>query len=56
VGLTVDKKLDVDVYLFPTYDVRLHEPPEVVGDLVETLAGIDQFIDGRVLPTVRALL
>lgn len=56
VTLAVNEKRDVDVYLLPTYDVRLNEPPELVGDLVETLTRIDQFIDGRVPPVIRSLL
>jgi hypothetical protein len=49
-------KADMDVYLLPTYDVALHEPGELIGNLIETLAGINQFIDGRVLPAVATLL
>ncbi|MEA2377269.1 MAG: hypothetical protein QOD13_1176 [Thermoleophilaceae bacterium] len=55
VRLTVREKRDVDVYLLPVYDIRLHESP-VFGEVVETLAGIDQFIDRGVLPVVRSLL
>jgi len=45
-------KADMDVYLLPTYDVA----GELIGNLIETLAGINQFIDGRVLPAVATLL
>jgi hypothetical protein len=47
---------DVGMYLLPTYDVRLDEPPHLIGDLVDTLASINQFIDRRVMPVVRRLL
>jgi hypothetical protein len=47
---------NVDMYLLTTYQVAFDEPPELIGDLVETLTGINQFIDSRVLPTVKALL
>jgi hypothetical protein len=50
------KKRDVDMYLLPTYDVRLDEPPQLVGSVIDTLAGINQFIDARILPTIRRLL
>jgi len=56
VTLAVNEKQHVDVYLLPTYDVRLNEPPELMGGLIETLTCIDQFIDGRVLPAIRGLL
>jgi len=56
VTLSTRDKLDVDMYLLPTYDIRLNEPPQLVGNLIDTLAGINEFIDTRVLPTVRALL
>ena len=46
----------VDMYLLTTQQVALHEPPELIGDLIETLRGINQFIDGHVLPTVKSLL
>jgi hypothetical protein len=54
--LTVQEKLDVDVYLLPAYHVRLDEPPKLFGDLIDTLAGINDFIDRWVLPTIRGLL
>jgi hypothetical protein len=47
---------NMDMYLLTTYQVALHEPPELIGDLVETLTGINEFIDARVLPTIKALL
>lgn len=56
VSLVVRKKLDVDVYLLPVYDVALNEPPELLGDLIPTLGKINDFIDRRVLPAVMALL
>jgi hypothetical protein len=49
-------KAHMDIYLLPAYDLSLHEPPELIGDLIETLRDINQFIDNRVLPTVKALL
>ena len=54
VSLATDK--NVDMYLLTTYDVALHEPPELIGTLLETLSGIHEFIDSRVLPTVETLL
>jgi hypothetical protein len=45
-----------DMFLLPTYDVGLHEPPELIGNLIETLTGINQFIDRRVVPAVMSLL
>jgi hypothetical protein len=56
VTLTTHDALDVDVYFLPTYNVRLREPPEAIGNLIETLTRINQCIDRWVLPTVRALL
>jgi hypothetical protein len=56
VTLAVNEKFNMDVYLRPAYDVRLDEPPELIGDLIETLAGVNEFIDRCVLPTVRTLL
>jgi hypothetical protein len=56
VTLTVRYERDMDLYLLPTYDIRLHEPPELFGGLVDTLAGINAYVDGRVLPTVTRLL
>jgi hypothetical protein len=47
---------DVDVYLLATEEVAFHQPPELIGEVIETLAGIQQFIDSRVLPVVRSLL
>jgi hypothetical protein len=54
--LTVDDQFDADVLLASTYDVRLHEPPWLVGNLIETLTEINRFIEVRVLPTVSTLL
>lgn len=50
------EKANMDVYLLASYEVTLNEPPEVIGELVEVVTGIEQFIDSRVLPTVRTLL
>jgi hypothetical protein len=47
---------DMDVYLVTTYQVALDEPPDVFGEVVELLTGINQFIDTRVLPAIRSLL
>jgi len=55
-SLAVREKLDRDVYLLSAYDVALNEPPELVGDLIETLADINGFIDRRVLPAIEELL
>jgi hypothetical protein len=46
----------VDVYLLPTYEVRLNEPPQLFDDLPETVTAIEEFIDRGILPTVKALL
>jgi hypothetical protein len=46
---------NVDVYLLATYQVALDEFP-VISNLVPALEEINQFIDTRVLPTVKALL
>jgi hypothetical protein len=54
--VSLARHADVDMYLLPTYDVALHEAPELIGNLIETLAGINEFIDSRVLPAVAALL
>jgi hypothetical protein len=54
--LAVKEKLDVDVYLLPAYHVRLYEPPELVGDLIDTLASTNEYIDRWVLPAVKTLL
>lgn len=56
VSLAVREELDTDVFILPTYDLALNEPPELIGDLVKTLAEINSFIDRRVLPVVTALL
>jgi hypothetical protein len=56
VSLAVKEELDTDVFILPTYDLVLNEPPELIGDLVQTLAEIKDFIDRRVLPVVTALL
>lgn len=56
---TVDletSELDVDMYLFATHDVALNEPPDLFGELIETLSTIDEFIDSRVFPALRPLL
>jgi hypothetical protein len=49
-------KAHMDVYLLASHEIRLDEPPQVIGELVETLTRIDEFIDGRVLPAVKSLL
>lgn len=54
--LVVGDELDGDVWLRHSYDVQLDEPPELLGNLIETLSEINQFIDSRVVPTVAALL
>lgn len=53
--LRANPKLDVDVYFLPTYNVVVDEP-ELVRDPIEALVGINKFIDGQVLPTIRGLL
>lgn len=55
-AFTLSTELDVDMYLLATYDIALPEPPELIGGLTETLTGFDEFIDSRVLPTIKALL
>jgi hypothetical protein len=55
-SLAVRKKLDRDVYLFPKYGLALNEPPELIGDLIQTLTEINDFIDRQVIPVVKALL
>ena len=47
---------EVDMYLLATEEVAFHQPPELIGEVIETLRGIQEFIDGRVLPTVKRLL
>jgi hypothetical protein len=54
--LSVDGPFDDEVLLASTYDVRLHEPPWLVGNLIDTLTEIDRFIEVRVLLTVVGLL
>jgi hypothetical protein len=57
VQLTVTPdKANMDVYLLAVNEVTLDEGFQAAGDLIETLTGINEFIDGRVLPTVRRLL
>lgn len=36
--------------------VYLNEPPELIGSLIDTLTGINQFIDTRVETTVKRLM
>ncbi|MDX6624222.1 MAG: hypothetical protein QOE75_2154 [Solirubrobacterales bacterium] len=54
--LATNRKHDGDVWLRHSYDVQLDEPPELVGDLIEALSSINQFIDARVVPSVTGLL
>lgn len=56
VSLAVREELDVDVHLIPAYGLALNEPPDLIGDLIETLTAINEYIDQRVLPVVRTLL
>jgi hypothetical protein len=57
VFLTVPaESTDVDVYLLATEQVSFHHPPELIGEVTETLTGIQKFIDEWVAPTVRLLL
>ena len=53
---TTRRDADGGMYLLPAYDVRLDEPPDLLGNLIDTLAGINEFIDCRVFPAVTALL
>ncbi len=55
-SLTVDDRFDGDVLLASTYDICLHEPPWLIGNLIETLTEISSFIEVRVLPAVKTLL
>jgi hypothetical protein len=50
------QKRDADVYLRASYEIRLNEPPELLGNLLATLTSINKFIDSWVLPTVVELL
>ena len=45
-----------DVQQDPHEEVAFHQPPELIGEVVETLTGIQQFVDSWVLPAVRGLL
>jgi hypothetical protein len=56
VQLGVQAKFDRDVLLTSTYDVRLHEPLWLVGNLIDTLTEINRFIEARVLPAISGLL
>lgn len=47
---------EMDVYLLASKQVAFHQPPELIGEVVETLTGIQEFIESRVLPAVRSLL
>ena len=55
-SLAVREELDADVHLVPAYGLALNEPPDLIGDLIETLTAINEYIDQRVLPVVRTLL
>lgn len=54
--LTVKRDLGPEVWLHHSYEVHLGEPPELIGDLIATLSGINRFIDERVRPTVVNLM
>jgi hypothetical protein len=54
--LAVEDQFDGEVLLASTYDVRLHEPPWLIGNLIDTLTEINQFIDARVMQAVTAML
>jgi hypothetical protein len=56
VSLAGGEERDMDVFILPMYDLALNEPPELIGDLIQTLAEINGFIDRRVLPVVTTLL
>ena len=47
---------NVEMYLLSAYQISLDEPPQLIGDLVQTITRINQFVDNRVLPTVKSLL
>ena len=49
----------MDVYLLATHDIRFHEGQEtwpLFDHVLETLEGINQFIDGLVVPIIRRLM
>lgn len=57
--VTLTGEFDVDVYLIATHDIRFHEGQEtwaLFAQVLETLDGINQFIDGQVLTAIRTLL
>ncbi len=56
VSLALGRDRDTDVYVRPSYEVRLNEAPEVLGDLIETLAGINELIDTQVHPALLGLM
>jgi hypothetical protein len=56
VSLSVREEVDQEVFILPTYDLALNEPPELIGSLIQTLVKINDCIDSRVLPVVRGLL
>lgn len=54
--LNARRNLGVDVFFKPAYDVRLNEPPELTGNLINRLEAIDRFIDVEVLPVIKGVL
>lgn len=56
VTINAGSDLGVDVYLVATYNVVLNEAPVLIKGLTETLTRINQFIDARVVPTVKRLM
>jgi hypothetical protein len=56
VFLNTQSERERGLYLLPEYVIRIHEPPELTGDLLETLTAINGYIDACVLPTVTQLL
>jgi hypothetical protein len=47
---------NLEVNLLTTFQIGLDEPPELIGEVVQTLTQINQFIDSEVFPAVKALL
>jgi hypothetical protein len=56
VSLTTQVEPDVDMYVLATHDVAFHEPPALMGNVLETLTGINNFIEGGVVPTIQSLM
>lgn len=51
-----DQETSTKVFLVTKTSVHLDERPELVGDLLDTVLGILEFLDHKVVPTVKRLL